>query len=50
MEQKIKRIDWSKAVNDVEQFLNTQDKQSLNLWGVDFFLDKLHKLKNFIEM
>lgn len=49
MKQKIERIDWKKAVSDVEQFLNTQDKQSLSLWGVDFFIDKLNKLENFIK-
>ncbi|OGT38694.1 MAG: hypothetical protein A3F11_03635 [Gammaproteobacteria bacterium RIFCSPHIGHO2_12_FULL_37_14] len=49
MQQKIKSIDWVKAANDVRQFLNTQDKQSLNLWGVDFFMDKLNKLENIVK-
>lgn len=49
MEQKIKSIDWSKVTSDVAQFLNTQDKQSLNLLGVDFFLDKLNKLENSLH-
>jgi hypothetical protein len=45
MEQKIKSIDWNKAANDVAPFLNVKDKNMLNLWGVDFFMDKLDKLK-----
>lgn len=49
MQKKIKSIDWVKATSDVEQFLNTQDKQSLNLWGVEFFIDKLNKLENIIK-
>ena len=49
MQQKIKRIDWEKATSDVEGFLSIQDKRSLPLWGIDFFLDKLDKLKNILE-
>ncbi len=45
MEKKIKSIDWDRAANDVAPFLNVQDKKILNLWGVDFFMDKLGKLK-----
>ena len=45
MQQKIESIDWRKAASDVEQFLNIQDKQSLNLWSIDFFMDKLNKFK-----
>jgi predicted nucleotidyltransferase component of viral defense system len=48
MQQKIKGIDWNKAASDVAPFLNTQDKRTLNLWSVDFFMDKLSKLKNRI--
>lgn len=39
MQQKIQSIDWQKAANDVTLFLNTRDKESLNLWGIDFFMD-----------
>lgn len=48
MQQKIKTVDWKKVVGDVEQFLNSSDKQSLKLWGIDFFMDKLNKLGNNI--
>jgi len=49
MQQKIKSIDWAKAASDVEQFLNEQDKQALNLWGIEFFMDKLNKLEAIIH-
>src|SRR3990167_5956563 len=48
MQQKINSIDWRKAARDVAPFLNNQDKQTLNLWGIDFFMNKLHKLKNIL--
>jgi predicted nucleotidyltransferase component of viral defense system len=50
MQQKIKSIDWNKAASDVSSFLNIQDKQALNLWGIDFFIDKLNKLKNVLNI
>lgn len=49
MQKKIKSIDWDKAASDVAPFLNRQDKKTLNLWGVDFFMDKLHKLKTVMD-
>ncbi len=49
IQEKIKSIDWNKAANDVAPFLNTQDKKTLNLWGVDFFMDKIDKLKNILN-
>lgn len=48
MQQKIHSIDWNKAANDVAPFLNDQDKKTLNLWSIEFFMDKLSKLKNII--
>ena len=50
MQNKIKSIDWTKAASDVAPFLNMQDKQTLNLWGVDFFIDKLSKLENILSL
>jgi len=50
MQNKIKSIDWTKAASDVAPFLNVQDKQTLNLWGVDFFIDKLSKLENILSL
>lgn len=48
MQQKIMSIDWDKAASDVAPFLNAQDRKALNLWGVDFFIDKLNKLENIL--
>lgn len=45
MQKKIKSIDWDKAASDVAPFLNAKDKKALSLWGVDFFMDKLNKIK-----
>jgi predicted nucleotidyltransferase component of viral defense system len=50
MQQKINSIDWNKAASDVSPFLNTQDKQTLNLWGAEFFIDKLNKLENIFNI
>lgn len=50
MQQKIKHVDWNKAADDVSPFLNIQDKKALNLWGVDFFIDKLNKLENTLKI
>jgi len=50
MQQKIKNIDWNKAASDVLPFLNIQDRQTLHLWGVDFFIDKLNKLESIINI
>ncbi len=49
MQHKIKLIDWNKATSDVAPFLNAQDKQTLRLWGVEFFIDKLNKLENILN-
>lgn len=50
MQNKIKSIDWNKAASDVAPFLNIQDKQTLSLWGINFFMDKLNKLENFLGL
>jgi len=50
MQQKIKSIDWNKTSSDVSTFLNMPDKKALALWGVDFFIDKLEKLKSIMQI
>ena len=35
---KIMKIDWDAARHDVENFLQIKDRETLNVWGVDFFL------------
>jgi predicted nucleotidyltransferase component of viral defense system len=49
MKQKIESIDWAKAVSDVALFVNTRDRQSLNIWGVDLFMDRLNKLAAYLS-
>ncbi len=46
LEEKIISIDWQKAADDVAPFLNGNDRKSLNLWGIPFFLDRIQKLKD----
>jgi len=41
---KIAGIDWIRAAQDVERFLNTTEKQSLGLWSERFFRSRLDKL------
>jgi len=48
MQKKIRSIDWKKSASDVEQFLNTPQKQTLKLWGEEFFIEKLHRLGNIL--
>ncbi|MFH1832528.1 MAG: nucleotidyl transferase AbiEii/AbiGii toxin family protein [bacterium] len=42
--EKIEKIDWVKAKYDVENFLRASDRESLKVWGADFFLDMVKKL------
>lgn len=50
LQKKINSIDWVKAASDVSSFLNIQDKKALDLWGNDFFTDKLEKLKTIMDV
>jgi predicted nucleotidyltransferase component of viral defense system len=50
MENKIQQIDWKKVTEDVAPFLNAQDKKALNLWSIDFFMDKLSKLTEYSKL
>lgn len=42
--KKIKKIDWSNAKQDAENFLRKQERESLNVWNTDFFLAMVKKL------
>lgn len=41
---KVAALDWKKAAGDVERFLNDADKQSLTLWSVRFFQNKVERI------
>ena len=45
LEKKIRAIDWVAAKRDVERFVVPSQLPSLELWGADFFLDRLEKLR-----
>ncbi|NHQ60111.1 nucleotidyl transferase AbiEii/AbiGii toxin family protein [Chlorobium sp. BLA1] len=47
--EKIKRIDWSQAAQDVAPFLSAVEQASLSLWSERFFADKISKLVQAIE-
>lgn len=44
MKRRINEIDWKRAANDVEPFIQTQEKGLLSKWSVDFFLSALTRL------
>lgn len=41
LKQKICSMDWNKARADVQPFINPRELGSLDLWGREFFLDRL---------
>ena len=42
--EKIEKIDWVNAKRDTENFLREQERESLKVWGTDFFLAMVKKL------
>ncbi len=44
MTDTITKMDRKEAASDVERFLNRTEKQSLQLWGERFFMEKVQKL------
>lgn len=44
---RISEIDWNEAVQDVERFLNSAEKESLSLWSERFFVNRLDGLKRY---
>lgn len=50
LSEKIKQIDWLKTANDVAAFLNDQDRKMLKLWSTDYFISKVEKLKNTLDV
>lgn len=49
LEKKIHSIDWKQAISEVSPFLNEQDRKTLKLWGIPFFLDRIEKLKKTLN-
>ena len=46
LKQKICSIDWEKARTDVQPFIHPRELPSLEVWGKEFFLDRLENYSN----
>jgi predicted nucleotidyltransferase component of viral defense system len=44
--EKVERIDWVNAKRDSENFLRERERESLNVWGREFFLAMIKKLSD----
>lgn len=44
LRQRIESIDWRAAAADVEPFLATRERKSLDLWGRELFLDRVERM------
>lgn len=45
---KIEAIDWNLAKSDIENFLRGHEKESLKVWGKDFFLTMVKKMDIYL--
>ena len=45
LSKRIEAINWQYAANDIRRFLQPEKMETLALWGSDFFLQKLAKLR-----
>ncbi len=48
LKNKIATIDWKKAVYEVEMFVTVEQIRGLALWNNNFFLDRIHKLEDYL--
>lgn len=46
---KIKTINWEAAKKEISPFLQQREKKTLKLWSIDFFMEKLNKLKSTLN-
>lgn len=46
---KINKIDWQEAKNDVNKFLKPRELASLELWSSEFFLSRVDKLETYLK-
>lgn len=46
--KKIKQINWNLAKQDISRFIQSEYMTILNLWGVDFFTNKLQVLEDYL--
>lgn len=50
LRERIKAIDWKAAKQDVARFLKPQEQKSLEVWGEEFFLDRMEKFEGLIKI
>lgn len=46
---KIQTLDWPQVSQEVARFVNPEYQNSLALWSIDFFLNKVHKLQHYLK-
>ena len=49
MKKMIQSIDWADAKTDIMRFAKGSERQSLDLWSQDFFLDRLEKMESYLS-
>ncbi|MBI3540985.1 MAG: nucleotidyl transferase AbiEii/AbiGii toxin family protein [Deltaproteobacteria bacterium] len=49
MKKKVNGIDWKEAREDVQRFLRPHELPTLDLWGREFFLDRLQKMDSYLS-
>jgi len=50
LKTKINNIDWENAKKDVSRFLKPRELSTLNLWSKEFFLSRIDKLKEYLNL
>lgn len=48
MEKKVANIDWDDARRDVISFLKAADLPIVQMWGRDYFMDRLQKMREYL--
>jgi predicted nucleotidyltransferase component of viral defense system len=44
LNSRIKKVDWQSVAHEVRKFLSEERAESLSLWSIDFFLQKIAKM------
>jgi hypothetical protein len=50
LKQKISKIDWVSARQDVVKFLSVQELPTLDLWSIDYFHSRVEKLAGYLSV
>lgn len=49
LRKRFETVDWNEVRRDVSPFLDERQRKTLDLWGADFFRDRLAKLAGIME-